>query len=105
MTTTAQPQQSGEVTGTRSAVVYLRAMADAHAAHASNEVFLTSLATMEVGDGDIAKVRAAMAASQNAAAAWADAAESVHSNNAAVREAYSVSPDASRSGGWRSANK
>lgn len=91
---TSTPTLSGEVTGTRSAIVYLNAMADAHASHAGNEGFLTSLGTMEVGAGDIAKVRAAMEASQNAAAMWRAAADSMQSNNANVREAYANSPDA-----------
>lgn len=85
---------SGEVTGTRSAIAYARAVADAHTQHSGNEGYLTSLATMEVGDGDIGLVRAAMQKSQEAAAAWAAAAQSIEDHNATIREAYANSPDA-----------
>lgn len=94
MAQTTTTQMSGEVTGTRSAVVYARAMASAHAAHAGNEGYITSLANMEVGQGDISLVRAAMQASQNAAAAWSAAADSIERNNQRLREAYAQSPDA-----------
>lgn len=91
MTTT---QHSGEVIGTRSAVHYAEAMAAAHAEHASNEGFVSSLARMEVGDGDISKVRAAMEKSRMAGAAWKEAADSIDANNARLREAYAQAPDA-----------
>jgi hypothetical protein len=91
MTTT---QLSGEVTGIPSAIRYAQQMAEAHASHGGNEGYLTSLANMEVGAGDIAKVQAAMEASANAGAMWQAAADSIDKNNRAVAEAYSTSPDA-----------
>jgi hypothetical protein len=91
MTTT---QLSGEVTGIPSAIRYAQQMAEAHASHGGNEGYLTSLANMEVGPGDIAKVQAAMEASANAGAMWQAAADSIDKNNRAVAEAYSTSPDA-----------
>lgn len=93
--TMAQPvQQSGEVTGTRSAAYYAQEVAKAHAQHAANEGYLGSLARMDVGDGDIGLVRAAMQKSMEAGEAWKAAGDSIEKNNAGVREQYSLAPDA-----------
>jgi hypothetical protein len=93
-TMTTSTQQSGEVTGIPSAIHYAKEMAAAHVSHGGNEGFLGSLARMEVGDGDVAKVRAAMQASRNAGALWEDAANSIEQNNGGVKQAYAVAPDA-----------
>ena len=95
--TTAQPtstQQSGEVTGVRSAIAFANAMADAHQAHASNEGYVGSLANMETGASDIAGAQAAMEASMNAAAMWRKHANDLQQSNSAVAEAYASSPQA-----------
>jgi hypothetical protein len=81
-------QQSGEVTGIRSAIHYLTAMATAHAQHADNEALVAALSRMRVGPGDIARVQAAMDASAQAAELYAGAADLLARNNAAVAEAY-----------------
>jgi hypothetical protein len=94
MTATIEPQQSGEVTGTRSAAAYARAVADAHERHSGNEGYLSSLARMEVGDGDLGLVRDAMQTSKLAAAKWTAAADSIDANNAGLREHYANAPDA-----------
>lgn len=89
---TAQP--ADEVTGIRSAVARLDAIAGAHASHAGDEGFIGSLVRMEVGADDQQRTRAAQEQSRNAAQMWADAAASVRANNMPVAEAYSASPGA-----------
>lgn len=87
-------QTVSEVTGLSSAVAYAKGVAAAHSAHGSGEGYVSSLASFEVGAGDIAKVRAAQEASINAAALWQTAADALHDHNMAVREAYRAAPDA-----------
>lgn len=88
------PQMSGEVTGTRSAARYAEAVAAAHANHAGAEGYLTSLANMEIGDTRIGQARAAMEASRNAGAMWAQLAADIEKDNANLREQYANSPEA-----------
>jgi hypothetical protein len=85
---------SGEVTGLASAVTYANEVAATHDEHGSGEGFVSSLASFEVGQGDIAKVLAAQEASRNAGALWREAAQALQDSNNAVKEAYSTSPDA-----------
>jgi hypothetical protein len=88
------PEQSGEVTGIPSAITYERAMAGVHRRHADNETLVTSMANMEVGEGDLGLVRNAMADSAAAAAAFDLAADELEKTNAGVREGYASAPDA-----------
>lgn len=94
MATPTSSTTPGEVTGIRSAVAHLEAVAKAHASHAGDEGFIGSLVRMEVGADDQQRTRAAQEQSRNAARLWADAAASVRANNMPVAEAYSASPGA-----------
>lgn len=81
MTTTAQPQQSGEVTGLMSAINYADAVATAHDSHSSGggEQYRAALANAEVGPETIQSAADAQQATQIAAAAW-------HNHAAKLRE-------------------
>ncbi len=93
---TANPElrPSEEVTGIRSAVAQLDAIAAAHRSHAGDEGFLGSLNDMQVGEPDKQAFLAAQEASRNAGAAWALAARTVREHNLPVHEAYQQSPGA-----------
>lgn len=88
------PEHSGEVTGIPSAVHYLQQMAAAHRQHADNEAMIATLAGFHVGATDLALVQQAIAASNNAADLYADAATTIDDGNAAVRQGYASAPDA-----------
>jgi hypothetical protein len=92
--TAAPAQPPGEITGIRSAVAHLDAIAAAHTTQAGDEGFIASLVRMEVGADDQQRARAAQEQSRNAAALWAEAAASVRLNNMPVAEAYAQSPGA-----------
>lgn len=72
MTTTVQPQQSGEVTGLMSAISYAEAVAAAHAAHSSGggESYMAALGSAQVGSETVQSAGEAQQASAIAAGAW-----------------------------------
>jgi hypothetical protein len=85
---------ASEVTGIRSVIAQMEAVAAAHEQIAGNEGFLGSLQRMEVGADDQQRFLAAQEASRNAMAAWQTAVESVRRHNDPVGEAYRQSPGA-----------
>lgn len=94
MTQLVPPRTLEEVTGIRSAVTRMQAIAAAHQAVASSEGFIGSLNRMEVGAPDQQKVKEAMAKSAIAGQKWAHAATLIAQHNLPVQEAYQANPNA-----------